>query len=150
MGDSVNVDQSLSLLGRRHVQIGWVGVLVFLTLGMALELFLGFRIGYYLDVDNETRRLMWRLAHAHGTLLALVNLAFGATCLVQCARPRLLARWASPLLAAATLLLPGGFFLGGLVLPRGEPGPGVFLVPAGALMLLVAIAMVVRDTFQKS
>ena len=32
-----------------------------------------------IDVDNETRRLMWRLAHAHGTLLSLLHLVYALT-----------------------------------------------------------------------
>lgn len=36
----------------------------------------GFKVGLYLDVDHSARRHMWTLAHTHGTLLALVNIAF--------------------------------------------------------------------------
>ena len=66
-------------LARRHLQIGWWALLVFLSVGLVLEALHGLKVGLYLDVSNETRRLMWRLAHAHGTLLALVNLAFAVS-----------------------------------------------------------------------
>ena len=64
---------------RRHLRFGWWSLLVFATLGLLLESLQGFKVRAYLDVSNETRRLMWTLAHAHGTLLALVHVIFGLT-----------------------------------------------------------------------
>ena len=71
-------DDSPVLLGyaRRHVRFGWGSLLFFLTLGFVLELLHGFKAGMYLDVSNETLRLMWTLAHAHGALLGLVHVLF--------------------------------------------------------------------------
>src|SRR6266705_6595013 len=63
----------------RNLRFGWWSLLVFLSLGGALEPLHGFKIGWYVDVGNETRRLMFTLGHAHGTLLALVNIAAGLT-----------------------------------------------------------------------
>ena len=73
----------------------------------------GFKVGWYLDVGNEVRRLMWRLAHAHGGLLAIVNILYALVAGSQ--EPPAAERLAkaSPLLIAAALLLPLGFFLGG-------------------------------------
>src|SRR5262245_50625673 len=95
----------------RHLRFGWWMLLLFLTLGLVLEALHGFKVGAYLNVSNETRRLMWTLAHAHGTLLALVNLGFVAMV-------RLVPEWpgrpravASVCLRGATLLMPAGFFL---------------------------------------
>jgi hypothetical protein len=59
-----------------HLRIGWVALRVFLCLGGVLEMLHGFKVGLYLDVDHSARRHMWTLAHTHGTLLALVNIAF--------------------------------------------------------------------------
>ena len=42
-------------------------------------------------------------------------------------------------LTAATLLIPGGFILGGLVTYGSEPGLGIVLLPVGAILLLVAL-----------
>ena len=58
---------------RRHVRFGWWTLLVYAALGLALEALHGFKVAAYLDVDNDTRRLMWRLAHTHGTLLGALN-----------------------------------------------------------------------------
>jgi hypothetical protein len=109
-----------------------------------LESFHGFKVQWYLAATNETRQLLWRLAHAHGTLLALVNIVFG----LMLANPM---RWraghralASRCLIGATLLLPGGFFLGGTVVYGGDPSPGILLVPFGALLLLVATYLTAR------
>jgi hypothetical protein len=46
------------------------------------------------------------------------------------------------LLRSATLLIPGGFFLGGTWIHAGDPGVGIVLVPVGALLLVVAVARV--------
>ena len=63
-------------LVRRHLLFGWWSLLVFLSLGLGLETLHGFKVGWYLDVANEARRLTWTLAHAHGTLLGLIHLGF--------------------------------------------------------------------------
>ena len=49
----------------------------FAILGLTLEGLHGFKVRFYLDTSNETRRLMWTLAHAHGIGLALVHIVFG-------------------------------------------------------------------------
>jgi hypothetical protein len=133
-----------TLLTRRHLCFGWWTLLIFLSLGLALEILHGFKVSYYLKVSNETRRLMWTLAHAHGTLLGLVNLGFAFTA-------RLLPAWsarergtASVCLRGATLLMPAGFFLGGLIVYSGDPGLGIILVPIGGLLLMVAVFLTAR------
>ena len=52
--------------------------MIFGALGLLLESLHGFKVRAYLDVTNETRRLMWTLAHAHGTVLGLGLLALAA------------------------------------------------------------------------
>jgi len=42
-------------------------------------------------------------------------------------------------LRGATCLMPAGFFLGGLFIYSGDPGLGILLVPAGGLLLVVAV-----------
>lgn len=132
----------------RHVRFGWAELLAFLLLGILLEAMHGFKLGWYLDAGEETRRLLLTLAHAHGVLLGLVNVVFGAT--IQ-AMPNVEARslrLASPLLLAASILLPLGFLLGGLVTYGGDPGLGIFLVAPGAALLALAIALVAWSTFR--
>ncbi len=57
----------------RHRRWGWASLAAFALVGLMLESLHGFKLA--LLVDHETRRTMWRLAHAHGALLGLVHLA---------------------------------------------------------------------------
>lgn len=125
-------------LAARHLRFGWWSLVVFVSLGAILEMLHGLKIGFYLDLAHETRRLMWTLAHAHGTLLALVNLAFAGT--VKLLAPHALHRAgaASLLLRVASVMLPAGFFLGGIVVYGGDPNPAILLVPVGAAALVVS------------
>jgi hypothetical protein len=127
----------------RNLRFGWWSLLVFLSLGGALEVLHGLKVGWYLDVGNETRRLMLTLAHAHGTALALINIAAGLTAL-NVKGFELRKSVASSLIWAA-ILLPGGFFLGGIVTYGGDPGLGVWLVPVGAVLLFYSIARIALD-----
>jgi hypothetical protein len=126
----------------RHLRFGWWSLFAFLTLGLVLEALHGFKLGWYLNVDVEMRRLMFTLAHAHGTLLALVNIAAGLT--LRTVKGFELARAPSLALIWGSLLLPLGFFLGGLVIHDGDPGLGVLLVPVGALLLLYGVGSAAR------
>lgn len=140
---------ALERLIRRHLLEGWGGLLLFTCLGVALECLLAFKTSIYVDVESETRRLMWRLAHAHGTLLSLVHLAaafsFSRFPLPPSARPFGLC---SGCLSGAGLLVPGGFFLAGLSAHDGDPGLSIALVPMGACLLLTAFALLARDSFR--
>ena len=132
---------SLKRLVRAHFRVGWLGLLVFATLGTALEALHAWKSGDYLAVGNETRRLMWTLAHAHGAGLSLVQIAFAATAaLCPEIRAAVLVR-ASRLLHCAFALIPSGFLLGGIATYGADPGLGVLLVPLGALALLVGITV---------
>jgi hypothetical protein len=129
---------------RQHLRFGWWSLAIFATLGLVLESFHGFKVRAYLDVPNETRRLMWTLAHAHGTLLSLVHVVFGLSVRVApeistSARPLI-----SRCLIGASMLLPGGFFLGGVTFYGGDPGVGVLLVPVGAVSLIIAVFFLAR------
>ncbi len=138
---SAEPNLALLQLARRHLRIGWWSLLLFLTLGIVLETLHGLKLGYYLDVSNSTRRHMWTLCHAHGTLLSILHIAFAAS-LSHLGHPRpTLLDWASRCLSASTALLPGGFFLGGLHIYSGDPGLGIVLVPFGAGMLAAAVGL---------
>ncbi|MEM7233599.1 MAG: hypothetical protein AAF517_15595, partial [Planctomycetota bacterium] len=77
-----NLDDSGKQYILRHLRIGWASLLVFLSLGIGLEALHGFKVDWYMEVANSTRREMWTLAHAHGTLISLVQIAFAATLFV--------------------------------------------------------------------
>src|SRR5262252_4027149 len=123
----------------RHLRFGWWSLLVFATFGLILEGLHGFKARLYLDVSNETRRLLWTLAHAHGLGIGVVHVLFGLTLRVARDLPAVNVRWISWSLISASVLLPGGFFLAGVAFYGGDPGLGIVLVPAGAIVLLAAI-----------
>ena len=127
-----------------HLRVGWWSLLLFLTLGLILETLHGFKVGFYLDVSNSTRRLVWTLAHAHGTLLSILNVVFAMSI-------RLTPDWkasgrtlASRCLLGALVLIPLGFFLGGIFIQGGDPGLGVILLPPGALLLFISVLLTAR------
>jgi hypothetical protein len=124
-------------------RFGWWSLLVWLGLGLVLEAMHGFKVGWYLDVGNDGRRLQLTLAHVHGTLVALVNLAFAANARpTEATLPAL--RSASWLLRWAAVLMPVGFLFGGVFQMGGDPGFAIVLVPVGGLMLLAGVFLTAR------
>src|SRR5919108_1609375 len=132
-------DRSIANLDR-NLRFGWWSLLVFLSLGGVLEILHGFKIGSYVDVGNDMRRLMFTLAHAHGTALALVNIAAGLT--ARNIERFEFRRSISFCLIWAGLLFPVGFFLGGIVTYGGDPGLGIWLVPLAAVLLFFSVSRI--------
>jgi hypothetical protein len=120
-------------------------IFAFATLGFLLEGLHAFKLPLYLDVGAEPRRLMWTLAHAHGVLLGLVQIGLA---LSQRALALSVSTGWSRLLAAGSLLIPLGFFIGGFGIAGGDPGPGVLIVPVGAIAVIAALGQFTRQVFQ--
>lgn len=137
-------------VARRHYVVGWLLLLVFLSLGAVLETLHGFKVGFYLDPAHRVRREMWTLAHAHGTLLALVQIAFACGVHRFAWRSPGRLRLASFLLLDAAVLLPAGFFLGGVGHAEGDPSYGVLLVPLGAVLLFLAVGLIAWEAWRSS
>ena len=125
-----------------HLRMGWLGLFVFLSFGLVLESLHGLKLAAYLDLRNETRRLLWTLAHSHGTLLSLLNVAFAFT--LPSLSPNSL-RWISRCLVIAQWLLPLGFLVGGTWLYGGDPNLAIVLVPAGGFFLMVGVLLTVYN-----
>jgi hypothetical protein len=140
-----DLPRSNASYARRHLRFGWWSLLVFAALGLLLETFHGFKFGAYLDVANDTRRLMWRLAHAHGALIGVVHILFGLVLRGAGDTGFRNSPRTSIALVSAGVLLPGGFFLGGFGFFGGDPGLGILLVPVGAILLLVALGSIARE-----
>jgi hypothetical protein len=121
----------------RHLRFGWWALALYVGLGIGLETMHGFKIGWYLDVGNEVRRLMFTLGHFHGTMLALVNIAAGLT--IRGVEGFTIKPAASFALIWAAVLIPLGFLLGGFMTYDGDPGTGIWLVPAGAILMLYGV-----------
>ena len=128
---------------RRHLKFGFWSLLFFATLGFLLEALHGFKVRGYIGAASETRRLMWTLAHAHGTLIGVLHLAFAWTCTRLTGARGLLAS-ASRMLLWAGVVLPVGFVLGGVRFYAGDPGLGIALVPVGAVLLICAALTTAR------
>ena len=124
----------------RHLKFGWGLIAVYVLLGMFLETMHGFKVGFYLDVGNEARRLVWTLAHTHGTLIGVLNLGFALTLpRLELAEAQL--RLASMLFVLAGIVMPLGFLLGGIVIYGGDPGLPILLAPLGGLFLIGAVLL---------
>lgn len=110
---------------------GWISLAAWIVFGLLIEGLIGFRSPALLD--DSVRRDMFRLAHAHGTLLNLLLIAAAI-----CARLDLirLGRMTSLGLRSAVVLLPVGFLVAGIWHFNDDPGIGIILVPIGAVLLL--------------
>jgi hypothetical protein len=133
----------------RHLRIGWWSLALFGALGLVLETLHAFKIGLYLDASNDTRRLMWTLAHAHGTLLGLMHLGFAWTVETAALAGTRVTR-ASGALVASGFLLPAGFFLGGIRFYAGDPGLGIAIVPIGAALAIYGAVEAARLLTRRS
>ncbi len=111
-------------------------LLVSVPLGLTLEALHALKVQVYLA--SATRRELWTLAHAHGNLL-------GILCLVLAS---IAPRWWPDAdarafmlrnLRLAAVLMPLGFFAGGVLNYEGDPSYGIVLVPLGALFLVIAL-----------
>ena len=121
---------------------GWISLAAWIVFGLLIEGLIGFRSPALLD--DSVRRDMFRLAHAHGTLLNLVLIAAAI-----CARLDLirLGRATSLGLRAAVVLLPVGFLLGGIWHFKDDPGVSILLVPVGAVLLLTTAFQIGYSAF---
>ncbi len=113
----------------------WLSLAGWIAFGLLVEGMIGFRTPALLD--DPIRREMFRLAHAHGTLLNLVLVAAAICARLEMVTLPPAVAWP---LRLAVLLMPVGFLLGGAWHFKGDPGLGIALVPLGALLLLGAVA----------
>ena len=120
----------------RHLRLSLALTGLFLALGLWLEAMIGLRAGGW--VDDPLRREFLRLGHAHGGILALLNLGVGLA-LERLATPEPWARVIRPAGLFGAILVGFGFVVGGLWHGPTDPGLPVLVVPAGALMLLGAV-----------
>ena len=97
--------------------------------------------------DRHLRVGWWSLA-GFG-LLGLVHIALSTTLRNAQFESRRIGA-ASTSLLAASVLLPVGFFLGGLQFYAGDPGIGVALVPVGAALTIFSAVVVAREVGTKT
>ncbi|HKP02424.1 MAG TPA: hypothetical protein VJU77_03595 [Chthoniobacterales bacterium] len=115
------------------IRQGWISLALWIAFGILLEGFRAFRSPSVLD--DAVRQDMFRLAHAHGTLLNLVLIAAAICARLELVR---IGPGTSLGLRSSVILLPAGFLIGGLWHFKDEPGLGILLVPIGAVLLLAS------------
>jgi hypothetical protein len=116
---------------------------VFLSLGGALDTLHGFKDGVVCRCWKRNAATHVHTCPRRRTLLALINIAAGLT--VRKVDRFELRPSVSFALIWAAILLPAGFFLGGIVTYDGDPGLGVWLVPVGAILLFYSVARIALD-----
>jgi len=126
---------------RSALRVGCALLAISLPMGVALEALHGFKVAQWLE--SPTRRELWRLAHAHGSMLGILCLLFAALAGAHLTDERVRAR-SSRELCWGAVLMPVGFFAGGVLNFEGDPSLGILLVPVGALLLVVALVRVLR------
>lgn len=131
---------------RASLRFGWTAIALFLLLGLALEFLHLIKAPFYLE--TTLRRELWTLAHAHGTLLGLINVGFAATA-TRCLDSEAARGLASWLLRAGAAAVPAGFFLGGIGQSEGDPSLFILLVPAGALLVLAGAGITARGALTR-
>ena len=129
--DQANSDSESARHPRSLIAQGWLSIAFWMSVGLLLEGLLGYKIPAYLS--DPQRRELFRLAHAHGTLLGVVLIAAGL-CAERFAVG--LPKAARRALRAGSILMPVGFFLSGIWHTESDPGLAIWLVPPGALMVI--------------
>lgn len=115
---------------------GWISVAVWMAVGLLLEGLLGYKAPSYLN--DPQRRELFRLAHTHGTLLGVV-LIIAALTAQHFGLPPQPAQLA---LRIGAVMMPFGFLLAGVWHPEGDPGPAIWLVPPGALLVIFGVVAI--------
>jgi hypothetical protein len=127
---------------RQSVFQALVSIAVWMAFGLLLEGLLGYKTPAYLQ--DSQRRELFRLAHAHGTLLGLILLA---SALAVDRFSLVVPRAARVALRLGVIVLPLGFLLAGVWHYEGDPGIAIWLVPPSALLVIfgvVTLALAVR------
>jgi hypothetical protein len=113
---------------------GWASLALWMAAGLLLESLMAYKAPAYLQ--DSVRRELFRLGHAHGTVLGLVLIVAALSCERFKVQP---ARVAQMALRIGAVLMPLGFLLAGIWHYESDPGLGIWLVPAGALLLIFGV-----------
>lgn len=121
----------------------WLGIGLWMLFGLLVEGLIGFRAPAYMT--DEVRRELFRLAHAHGTLLNLMILAaylFLQNSSIVVPNAAIIS------MRAGVVLMPLGFLLGGIWHYGSDPGLGIFLAPVGGIMVIFGVISIGISTLQ--
>lgn len=132
----------LASMYKRIAFQGWLSLAFWMSAGFLFESLMAFKSPAYLD--DSLRRELFRLAHAHGSLLGVVLVVAAIWARGNDAK---IARVAVHALRFGAAVMPMGFLMAGLWHPESDPGFAIWLVPIGALPLifsLISIALASR------
>lgn len=129
-------DELFMKYGRLAFQ-GWLSLAFWMSFGLLLESLMAYKSPAYLD--DLQRRELFRLAHAHGSLLGVVLVVAAVWAKGISAR---LSRLAIIALRLGSVVMPMGFLAAGLWHPESDPGLAIWLVPAGALPLIFGLTSI--------
>lgn len=113
---------------------GWLSLAIWMSAGFLFESLMAYKSPAYLD--DLLRRELFRLAHAHGSLLGVVLVIAAMWAQANGAR---LSRLAMIALRFGAVVMPVGFLGAGLWHPESDPGLAIWLVPIGALALIFSL-----------
>ena len=116
---------------------GWISLAVFMSFGLLFEGLIGYRSPAYLN--DPMRRELFRLAHAHGTILSLLLLV-GDQYLLS--RQIVLPSLAKLSLRIGAAVMPLGFLLGGIRHTETDPNFLVILSPIGGVMIIFGVVAI--------
>ena len=117
----------------------WFSLALFMTFGLLFEGLIGYRSPAYLN--DPMRRELFRLAHAHGTILSLLLLI--ASFYLESKQIEI-PKIAMFSLRSGAFLMPLGFLLGGIWHTETDPNFLILLSPIGGVLLIfgvIAIAL---------
>ena len=125
---------------------GFLSIAFWMSVGLLLEGLLGYKTPGYLQ--DPVRRELFRLAHAHGTLLGLLVVVAGlVTQSLQMSAPR----YSRLALQIGAAVMPFGFLISGIWHYESDPGLGIWLVPPAALLVIFGIiSMALSSRWQKA
>jgi hypothetical protein len=119
-----------------HLRLGWTLIAIAFAAGLLLETLLGTKA--VVVAEDALRKELWSLAHFHAAFLGLLNLVYPR---ISDARSRLL--------LLGSVLLPLGFFLGGIAHPEGDPSLAIWLAPIGAVLLVYVATVHALDAWRR-
>lgn len=125
-------------------QQAWYGLAFWMAAGLLLEGLMAFRSPAYLQ--DPVRRELFRLAHAHGTLLNILLLVAGLYLAKGLIAPPNMALWS---LRVGVVAMPLGFLLGGIWHYESDPGIGVFLAPVGGILVILGVVAICLSNYRK-
>jgi hypothetical protein len=142
-----NNTESVDELSKKYGQVavhGWLSLAFWISFGLLLESLMAYKSPAYLE--DPQRRELFRLAHAHGSVLGMVLIIAAIWARGIGAR---LSRLAVVALRLGAVVMPLGFLAAGLWHPDSEPGLAIWLVPAGALPLIFSLTSIALSSRTK-